>query len=117
MVEQSILEMIGMASMSPSIKKLTDDTSKAKAMHKRIAGILVSRMPVKLHEMNEINRFLLDDADSALEFIFNSAKVEGIALTDEIVDAIVDIVARLQTSEEQLQGLHGILNGLEVKRT
>jgi hypothetical protein len=63
MVEQSILEMIGMASMSPSIKKLTDDTSKAKAMHKRIAGILVSRMPVKLHEMNEINRFLLDDAN------------------------------------------------------
>jgi len=113
----SILDMIGMAAMSPSITRLTEDTARAKAMHKRIAGILVTRMPENLYEMNEINRLLLDDADSALEFIFNSAKVEGVALTDEIVDSIVDIVARLQTNEEQLQGLHGILNGLEVKRT
>jgi len=116
-MEQNILELIGMANMSPSITKLTNDTAKAKAMHKRIAGILTGRMPSKLNQMNEINRFMLDDADSALEFILNSANVEGVALTDEIVDSIVDIVARLQTNEEQLQGLRSTLNGLEVKRT
>ena len=116
-VEQNILDIIGMASMSPSIKRLTDDTAKAKAMHKRIAGILVTRMPVKAIEMHKINDSLLDDADSALEFIFNSANVEGVALTDEIVDAIVDMVARLHTNKEQLQGLDEILDGLNTKRT
>jgi hypothetical protein len=115
-MEQNILELIGLVEMSPSIRKLTNDTERAKAMHKRVAGILSQRMPSKIFEMNEINRSLLNDADSALEFIFNSASVDGVAMTDEVVDSMVDIVARLQTNEEQYQSLRSIIDGLEDKR-
>lgn len=110
---QNILDLIGMAAMSPSITKLTNGTQKAKAMHKRIAGILVSRVPTKIHKMSEINRFMLDDADSALEFIFNGSSVDGFALTDEIVDSMVGIVSILQTNSEQLEDLEKLINGLE----